>query len=116
MKKIAICLLLMISSLGYSQTKESPKVVTSSVSSLKFSVNSIEEFDAINWNDVKEIIRENDSETNFSLEIELTTTKSNTKKTIGNVNVKVNDVSKNYESLIGRAKKAVEIIKKMFNK
>ena len=116
MKKLIVCVYLLMSSWMFSQSKKTDVNTTVSINSLKFSADSVQELEAINWEDVKEIIKENSAETLFSLEIQLNTSKKSTWKVTTNMSAKVSDVSKNYELLIARAEKAIKAIKKMSNK
>jgi len=116
MKKLIICTCLLMSSWMFSQSKKTDVDTVVSVNSLKFSADSVEELEAINWEDVREIIKENDPETSFSLEIQLNTSKKSTSKVTTNMSAKVSDVSKNYELLIARAEKAIKAFKRMSNK
>ncbi|MDT7830840.1 hypothetical protein RQM59_00520 [Flavobacteriaceae bacterium S356] len=116
MKKLIICICLLTSLSMFSQSEKTDVNTTVAINSLKFSADSVEELEAINWEDVREIIKENDPETPFSLEIQLNTSKKNTSKVATNMSAKVSDVSKNYELLIARAEKAIKAIKRMSNK
>lgn len=116
MKKVIVCICLLMSSLMFSQSKKTDVDTTVSINSLKFSANSVDELEAINWEDVREIIKENNPEAPFSLEIELNTSKKSTSKVTANMSAKVSDVSKNYELLISRAEKAIKAFKRMSNK
>lgn len=116
MKKIIVCICLLMSSLMFSQSKKTDVDTKVSINSLKFSANSVEELETINWEDVREIIKENNPEAPFSLEIELNTSKKSTSKVTTNMSAKVSDVSKNYELLISRAEKAIKAFKRMSNK
>ncbi len=100
----------------YSQSKKTDVDTVVSINSLKFSANTVKELEEINWEDVKDIIKENDPETTFSLEIQLITSEKSQSKVKSNMSVKVSDASKNYELLIERAEKAIKAIKRMSNK
>lgn len=116
MKNILICICLLMSSFSFSQTAKTDVDMVVTINSLKFSTSSIEELEEINWEDVREIIKENNPETPFSLEIELIRSGKNRSKIKSNMSVKVSDASKNYELLIKRAEKAIKAIKRMSNK
>ena len=86
----------------------------SKVNYLKFTVTSPDDFETINWNDLKEIVQNNKEEDVVELEFEINLPKGeNIKK--GNLSFKVKDTTKNMEKIIQRSKKGIKRISRITN-
>ncbi|CAM1373281.1 hypothetical protein [Tenacibaculum xiamenense] len=86
----------------------------SKVNYLKFTVTSPDDFETINWNDLKEIVQNNKEEDVVELEFEINLPKGkNIKK--GNLSFKVKDTTKNMEKIIQKSKKGIKRISRITN-
>ncbi len=86
----------------------------SKVNYLKFTVSSPEEFETINWKDVKEIVQENDEDDLVELEFEINVRETHTIKR-ADFSFRVKDITKNMEEIIKKSKKGIKGISRMAN-
>ncbi|KGL59561.1 MULTISPECIES: hypothetical protein [unclassified Polaribacter] len=80
------------------------------VHTIKYNVNSQEDLKGINWNDMKEIFKENKPEDliEFAFEVDLPESKNKFKSSM-----KVSGKTKNIDSLIHQMKKGAKAISKL---
>lgn len=86
----------------------------STVTYLKFSVDTVDELKSINWKDVKEIFSENDKNKTIELEFEIKIPKTK-KINKANFSYKAKGLTKNIDNLIKKSKKGIKGIIKMAN-
>lgn len=110
MKKFAFLLLIftLTSSFAQKQSIESKKEFK--VTSVSYTVNSLVELEKIDWTDVKEVFSSNKDEEKIEMSFGVDFKKSKSKF---KSSVTVSGESKNIDSLIVRAKKAVKAIIKI---
>lgn len=96
-----------------SDTSEKSKVT---VKSLKIDCESVKELSTIKWNDIHEIIQQNDPEDVVALEFGVHHKRNTQTHVKGDFNLKISGKTKDVEKLIIRAKKGVKALKKMSTK
>lgn len=111
MKKVITALLICLSSVFYAQENAATlNVNDSNVTSLVFSVDSVDELKSINWDDVKEIFKGNtnkDEKVVFGFKVKDNTEKSKVKiKHSFEVKGKLSDI----DNTIALAKKMIKVI------
>lgn len=84
----------------------------SKVNSLKFSVDSSEELNSINWKDIKDVFLENKDQDSISLAFEL---KKNAKRNLY-YKFSIKGTSNNIDNLINRSKKIINVLHKLNSK
>ena len=117
MKKLFFLAILLSVTLGFSQKKNSDAVYSVSnlkVTTLAFSMDSVEELKTINWSDIKEIFENNknpDQKIELTFKVDLPESKNKIKSSItfGGESGKIDD-------LIISAKKGVKGLIKIINK
>ena len=82
------------------------------VHSIKYTVNSAEDLKSINWNDVKEIFKENNTEELIELAFEINLPNSKNKY---KSSVKAGGKSEDIDALIKIMKKGVKVITKIIS-
>lgn len=107
MKKVVLIIFMTFSFLVTAQEIK-PEVSVSTTSSLKFSVDDVEEFKTINWNDIREFTKDNKENESFSLTFEL----KKTKETDDKLSFTVKGKSGEIEKLIATSKKMMKIFDK----
>ena len=111
MKKLLLILFVFTFSIYQAQEKNVAEVnfIESTVNSLKFSVDSPNEFKTINWKDIKEIFSENKKSDSISLGFELK--KSPKRKTHYSFTIK--GKSDDIDGIIKMSKKAIRVLNKI---
>lgn len=84
------------------------------IRSLKFSATSTEELKTINWNDVRELFKNNEGNLPIALELEVNIPKTE-KITKGVFRFKVNEDSRDVEEIIAKAKNGINDLNKRIN-
>ena len=114
MKKIILLFFVLISTLINAQKNTNAEIrfIESSVKSLKFSVDSPEEFKSINWNDIKEIFSENKNSESISLAFELKKNKKNKFHYSFKIKGKSNDI----DGIINTSKRTIKVLNKINSK
>tara|TARA_R110002049_G_scaffold19876_7_gene73962 strand:- start:846 stop:1199 length:354 start_codon:yes stop_codon:yes gene_type:complete len=117
MKKVLTLFLLIFSIVLFAQDKSTKvafsKNIDSKITSLKYTTSSINEFETINWQDVKSIFETNKPEEKIEMtfEIDLKESKDKFKSS-----VTVGGKTEEIDSLIKRAKKIIKSIIKISKK
>ena len=117
MKKVLTLFLLTFSIVLFAQDKSTKvtfiKNIDSKITSLKYTTSSINEFETINWQDVKSIFETNKPEEKIEMtfEIDLKESKDKFKSS-----VTVGGKTEEIDSLIKRAKKIIKSIIKISKK
>lgn len=107
MKKVILIICLTFSFLATAQETE-PKITFSTTSSLKFSFDNKDELKTINWNDIRDFVKDNKKGDLFSLTFEL----KKSKKTTNKLSFTVKGESGEIETLIATSKKMINIFNK----
>ncbi|WP_405609378.1 hypothetical protein [Polaribacter sp. Asnod1-A03] len=117
MNKIVLVICLFISSFIFSQTQD-VNLNYINTNSVSVSVDSPEELQTINWDDIKSAFKDNDPESEISFEIKLKTKEKSKKdaKVKYDYSFKSTSKAKDVDSLIVRMKKGVNYINKLANK
>ncbi|WP_298884459.1 hypothetical protein [uncultured Polaribacter sp.] len=111
MKKLFLILFVFTYSTFYAQEKPVAEMhfIESSVKSLKFSVDSPEEFKTINWKDIKDIFSENKKTDTISIGFELNKNAKNKQQ----YSFTIKGISENVDGLISLSKKAIKTLNKL---
>ena len=118
MKKLLFLATFFLTISGYSQKKEKPiaeyNITDVKVTTLTFSVSTSKDLKSINWNDIKEIFKNNKNpkqEVELAFKFDLPESKN---KISGEF--KIRGKNKNLDDIIVRAKKGVKGLIKIMNK
>ena len=110
MKKVSVILLLLISVVTYSQNSgTTAEIKKSTLTKLIYTVNSIEELKSINWNDVKDIFKEDNKEETIVLGFKVKGINKEEIKHSFEVKGKVSDI----DNTIEITKKVIKVITKL---
>ncbi|MCI2228911.1 hypothetical protein MC378_07005 [Polaribacter sp. MSW13] len=112
MNKIILIICIFTSAFVFSQKKHVSYINTNSLS---ISVTSSKELETINWQDIKEVFKDNDPESDVSLEIKVKLEEKSTNKLSYkyDYSFKSNSKAKDIDSLIVRMKKGVNYINRV---
>lgn len=119
MKRIIITMLLFISALGVAQEEKGIKAINEvnlHITSLSYSMESVEELQSIDWKELETLFEENDNDQEIALKFELKLG-GDQKRFKSSFSVK--GKTKNMDDLINKAKKGVKSlikISKNYNK
>lgn len=98
MKQITLIIVLFLSSISFAQN-EFENDFDTHISSISYTVNTIEELKSIDWNDLKALFSENDGEKEIQIELELNL-KESKNKFEGIISIK--GKTKNLDTIIKR--------------
>ncbi|MCG1036091.1 hypothetical protein [Polaribacter sargassicola] len=117
MSKLILIICFFTSLLVFSQ-KSAPKAAYVNVTGFSIKVDSEEELATINWDDIKSIFKDNDPESNVSLEFKVKTKETKDKKLKFKVDYSFKSVgkAKAIDTLIVRMKKGINYINKITKK
>ncbi|MDG2194944.1 MAG: hypothetical protein P8K77_08915 [Polaribacter sp.] len=115
MKELLLIVCIFSMTTGFTQTETKPIISYTSkaaVTSLKLSIDGSNDLKTINWNDIKEIFKDNNDDQLIQLELEIDLPKSKNKI---QGSFKMQGERKNIDRLLLRAKKGIKGLLKVIN-
>lgn len=111
MTKIVLSALFFVTSFCFSQETVTAQVKESKITSLIYTVDSLEELKTINWDDVKEIVNDNEEKVTLGFRVKNDKSKRNTLKFKHSFEIK-SDVE-DIDSSIDIAKRIIKVLEKI---
>jgi kynurenine formamidase len=116
MKNLFIVLFIFAMNVVSAQNSDTAETSKITVKSFKIHCESAKELKTIDWNDIHDIIQQNDPEDVVALEFGVHHKVQTQTKVKGTFNFKLKGKTKDVEKIIIRAKKGVNALKKMSTK
>lgn len=113
MKTITLVLLLFSTSILFSQENKKNDKSNVKVTSISYMVDDLEELENINWQDLREVFKNNNDKETIEMSFGVSLKKSKHKL---KSSIKVSGETKNLDSLIIKAKKGIKAISKISKK